>query len=234
MAWREYDHPDGSALAEHLATMLHAAMASAIEAEGEVLVALAGGRTPFPAYRRLAAMPLDWSRVVLLPTDERCVPHDHPACNVRELRDAFAEAKAARIESLTVSDGDPARSEAQARALLAGFERPFDVVVLGMGLDAHTASLFPGAAQLHAATDPDDTLGAYRIDPEPLPPEAPFPRITLSLRRLLDANELHLAVSGEAKRHVLRHAQTAGRDPHLPISEVLHAPRVTVDVHWSP
>ena len=79
-------------------------------------------------------MPLDWSRVVLLPTDERCVPHEHPACNVRELRDAFAEAKAARIESLTVSDGDPSRSEAHARALLAGFERPVDIVVLGMGL----------------------------------------------------------------------------------------------------
>ena len=99
---------------------------------------------------------------------------------------------------------------------------------------AHTASLFPGASQLAAATSADDTCGAYRIDPEPMPPEAPYPRITLSLRRLLDARELHLALSGEAKRHVLRHAQTAGRDPHLPISEVLHAPRVTVDVHWSP
>ena len=234
MAWREYDHPDGSALAEHLATMLHAAMASAIEAEGEVLVALAGGRTPFPAYRRLATMPLDWSRVVLLPTDERCVPHDHAACNVRELREAFGEASDVRIESLTVDDGDPVRSEAHARELLARMPRPFDVVVLGMGLDAHTASLFPGASQLMAATNPDDTSGAWRIDPDPLPPEAPFPRITLSLRRILDARELHLALSGEAKRHVLRHAQATGRDPHLPITEVLHAPRVTVDVHWSP
>jgi 6-phosphogluconolactonase len=234
MAWHEYDHPDGTALAEHLATMLCAAMESAIESEGGVVVALAGGRTPFPAYRRLATMPLDWSRVVLLPTDERCVPHDHPACNVRELREAFADAPGVRIESLTVADGDPEASEAHARAVLAGFRRPLDVVVLGMGLDAHTASLFPGASQLPAATNADDTLGAYRIDPDPLPAEAPFPRITLSLRRLLDARELHLALSGEAKRHVLRHAQTVGRDPNLPITEVLHAPRVTVDVHWSP
>ena len=99
-----------------------AAVEAGADAEDAMLVyatALAGGRTPFPAYRRLATMPLDWSRVVLLPTDERCVPHDHAACNVRELREAFGEASGVRIESLTVDDGDPVRSEAHARELLA-------------------------------------------------------------------------------------------------------------------
>jgi len=234
MAWVEYDYESGEALADALAGALFAATRAAIATQGHAWLALAGGRTPWPAYRRFVAMPLEWSKVSLVPTDERCVPHDHAACNVRELRDVFAPAKGVRVESLTTSDGDPVRSETHARALLARRSDPFDTVVLGMGQDAHTASLFPGAAQLAAALDPADKQGAHRIDPDPLPPEAPFPRITLSLPRLLQARSLHLALSGEPKRAILRRAQAGGRDVRLPISEVLHAPGMTVDVHWSP
>jgi len=234
MAWVEHDYETGEVLADALAGALFAATRAAIATQGHAWLALAGGRTPWPAYRRFAGMPLDWSKVALVPTDERCVPHDHAACNVRELREVFVPAQGVRIESLTVDNGDPNRSQAHAQAMLARHAAPFDAVVLGMGLDAHTASLFPGAAQLTAALDPADQRGAHRIDPDPLPPEAPFPRITLSLAWLLQARSLHLALSGEPKRAILRRAQAGGRDARLPISEVLHAPGVSVDVLWSP
>lgn len=233
MPWTEHIHPDADGLAEALAERLESAIAGAIAGRGEAWLALAGGRTPFPAYRRLATRALDWSRVRLLPTDERCVPHDHPACNLRELRAAFADAAGVRIESLTVADGDPGRSLAHAREALARHPEAFDAVVLGMGQDAHTASLFPGAANLAGAIDPATAEDACRIDPVPLPPEAPFPRITLTAARLLRAHTVHLALTGAAKHAVLREAQASGDPLRHPVGAILHAPAVQVHIHWS-
>jgi 6-phosphogluconolactonase len=233
MAWIEHLYVDADALAASLATRLETAMRAAIAERGEALLALAGGRTPFPAYRALASRDLDWSRVVLMPTDERCVPHDHPACNLREMRNAFAGANGARFASLTVEDGDPERSEAHARAMLLQHPGDFDAVVLGMGNDAHTASLFPGAVNLAVALDPGGSEDACRIDPIPLPPEAPFPRITLTAARLLRARSLHLALTGEGKHTVLRDAQASQDVLRHPVAAILHAPDAVVHIHWS-
>ncbi len=233
MGWVEHDYRDPEALATALAQALHAACRDAIDARGRAVLALAGGRTPLPAYRALAAMRLDWSRVALMPSDERCVPHDHPACNVAELRAAFADARGVAIESLTTDDGDPTRSEAHARSRLAMYSEAFDAIVLGMGQDAHTASLFPGAPQLHAALDLDNALDATRIDPHPLPPEAPFPRITLTLSRLLRTRALHLALTGQAKRDVLQAARASGNMTRHPVAALAEG-EATVQTHWSP
>ena len=232
-AWIEHDYTDAAALAEALADTLHACCREAIDARGRAWLALAGGRTPLPAYRALAARRLDWTCAVLVPSDERCVPHDHPACNVAELRDAFDGARGETIESLTTPDGDPARSEAHALMRLGMYPEPFDAVVLGMGLDAHTASLFPGAPQLRNALDLDNALEATRLDPHPLPPEAPFPRITLTLSRLLRTRTLHLAITGAAKREVLQRARASATVARCPVA-ALGAGAATVHVHWSP
>ena len=233
MAWTEHLYVDADALATALAARLEAIVRDALAERGQAVLALAGGRTPFPAYRVLAARDLDWSRVVLMPTDERCVTHDHPACNLREMRNAFAQAEGVRFASLTAEDGDPDRSEAQARAMLSRHAVAFDAVVLGMGNDAHTASLFPGAVNLAAALDPQGAQDACRIDPQPLPPEAPFPRITLTAARLLRARSLHLAVTGEGKHAVLREAQASRDVSRHPIAAILHAPGADVHIHWS-
>lgn len=235
MAWVEHHHPDVDALAAAVASQLRDACTDALQAHGRATLALAGGRTPFPIYRALAATPLDWSRVIALPGDDRCVAHDHPASNVTALRQAFADANGLVVESLTTPDGDPAASLAHARASLAPLHAiPFDAVVLGMGEDAHTASLFPGNPVLASAMALDADEDAFALVPDPLPPEAPFPRITLGLARLLRARSLHLLVTGARKREVLRAAQAAC-DPALrPISAVLHAPETTVHIHWSP
>ena len=233
MGWVEHDYRDPDALARALAQTLHLACRDAIAARGRAVLALAGGRTPFPAYRALASMPLDWASVVLLPSDERCVPHDHPACNVAELRNAFADARGVVIESLTTQDGEPERSEAHARRRLALYPEAFDAIVLGMGQDAHTASLFPGAPQLHAALDLDSAVDAMRIDPNPLPPEAPFPRISLTLSRLLGTRALHLALTGQAKRDVLQAARASGNMARHPVAALAEG-EATVQTHWSP
>ena len=230
MRWRESEYPDVNSLATQAAEILAQACRTGIAANGRAVLALAGGRTPLPAYRHLAAMNLPWSMVDLVATDERCVPHTHPACNGRELHEAFAEASGITIHMLTTNSGDAAMSEAHARQVLRRFPNAFDAVVLGMGGDAHTASLFPMAMTLPQALA-DDAEAAYRIDPLPLPPEAPYARITLSRTRICNAHALHLLLIGENKREVL-HAAQANPDPLLrPISAFIHAP---LHVHWSP
>ena len=234
MAYAEHTYADGETLAIALAHELAAAVEAALLQRRTAVLALAGGRTPLPAYRALAARwreREDAARIVLMPTDDRCVPHDHPCSNVGELRAIFRDTDV-RIEALTVANGDEPRSERYARAVLADHPGEFDAVVLGMGQDAHTASLFPGAPQLAAGLDPDTGLDALRVDPDPLPPEAPFPRISLTAARLRRTRALHLAITGEAKRAVL--AQACAGAASRPIAALLQAPGAAAHVHWSP
>lgn len=235
MAWVEHTYPDAAALTAAVAGRLHEACTAGLALHGAARLALAGGKTPFPIYRALAQARHDWSGVLAFPGDDRCVPHAHPASNVAALRDALAGAPGLTVAALTTDDGDAAGSLAHARGLLAPFHAaPLDAVVLGMGEDAHTASLFPGAATLAEAMATGSGEDAFLVVPDPMPPEAPFPRITLGLARLLRAASLHLVVTGARKREVLHAAQQAHDPLRRPISALLHAPGATVHIHWSP
>lgn len=235
-----HEYGDAAALADGLCAAMHAALCESMRSTDGALFALAGGRTPVAAYARFAKTVQhdsahDASRaapITVFPTDDRCVPHAHPASNVTVLRALFAETLV-QVESLTAPDGDCTASLNGAREALARHARPFDFVLLGMGEDAHTASLFPGAAQLDEALDPAAAHDAFRVDPDPLPPDAPFARVTLGAARLLRTRALHLAITGARKREVFERA-IAGGDLHAtPIALLRDAP-VDVHVHWSP
>ena len=109
----------------------------------------------------------------------------------------------------------------------------FDAVLLGMGADGHFASLFPGAANLAEGMAIDSGIDAIATLPDPLPPEAPFARISLTLPRLLHARAIHLVVTGADKRVVLRNAQHDAASK-FPVAALLHAPGPHVHIHWSP
>ena len=237
MAWIEHDHADVAALTAQVALELEHACRDAIAERGAAWLALAGGRTPLPIYAKLAASGFAGT-ISAIPTDERCVPHAHPACNLRALREAFAANDAIVANGLTVEDGGEADSLRQAQALLALHVQPFDAVLLGMGADGHIASLFPGAANLADGLAMDSGHAAIATLPDPLPPEAPFARISLTLPRLLHARTLLLVVTGEDKRRVLRHAQQhdggTTAPGFLPVAALLHARDHRVQIHWSP
>lgn len=231
MQWIE--HPDFQTLASTVSRSLAGACAKGIEQRGRAGLALAGGSTPMPVYRHLAAQPLDWQRVTLMPGDERWVAHDHPACNLRAIREAFAGADV-EFRSLTPEDPGDEPSLVAADAALADLDLPFDACVLGMGGDGHFASLLPGAPELEDALDPAGNSLAVIVHPDPLPGDAPFARISLTLAAIAASRRLVLLIRGEDKRRVLKAAIDGGRWMEYPIAALLSQPHLPLEIHWSP
>lgn len=165
----------------------------------EVIITVPGGSTPFPIMERLVGRDLPFSRLTVWPNDDRLVPEDHPASNTGKLRALF-EPCGAKVMTLSDTETPP----------------HFDLAWLGMGADGHIASLFPN-------TDPraDDPQRIRRITPDPLPPEAPFERITLTLPALLDSDELVFTINGADKRRVFADAARGRND--LPVARLLAA-----------
>ncbi|HEY6870796.1 MAG TPA: 6-phosphogluconolactonase [Novosphingobium sp.] len=191
------DHAANTAIAQWIADRLRVALERAGDAP--VAITVPGGSTPFPIIAELAAYPLDWSRVVVWPGDDRIVEEASPASNVGRIR-ALLEPVGARIVPLA-----------------AGLVPPhFALAWLGMGGDGHVASLFPN-------TDPqiDAPRSVMRLTPDPLPPEAPFDRLSLTLPALLDSDALLFVIRGDDKRRLFEAAMVGAND--LPVARLLGA-----------
>lgn len=183
-------------IADWLGQQLEAALAAA---DGNIAISVPGGSTPFPILKALTKTDLDWSRITVLPGDDRIVPEDHAASNTGKIR-ALLEPAGATVTALTEIDTTP----------------HFALVWLGMGADGHIASLFPN-------TDPqiDDAQTLRTLTPDPLPPEAPFDRITLTIPALLDSDQLAFVIRGDDKRAVFDGAVAGEHD--LPVARLLGA-----------
>jgi 6-phosphogluconolactonase len=233
VAWTEHHHRDAEAMEVALLAALTALIRHAVVERGSATLALAGGKTPLKLYRRLAAEPLPWRKVTLVPTDERWVDERDPASNVRALRELFAIASGVKIVSLLPPDLT-APDAIAAQAMLSLRPEPFDLVLLGMGSDGHIASLFPGARGLVAGLNKLDAPDALVIAPLKLPPEAPYPRVSLSLKRLLSSHQRWLVIQGAAKLEVLSRAKGAVSPELLPVAACLHDSRQPIDIHFCP
>ena len=201
-------YPDRDMLAMALANKLAGDLRTILTHEDRVVLAVPGGTSPGPVFDVLCAADLDWARVDVMLTDERWVPEDSAA--------------EARMLPLYVPAHEPEEVLAELESQIAE-ELPLAVVLLGMGADMHTASIFPGADQLTAALAPDaPVLVPMRA------PGAPEPRITLSARVLNEALRKHVLIFGEEKRAALDNAQ--GKLPEdAPINAVLSG----ATVHWA-
>jgi 6-phosphogluconolactonase len=203
---------DAEAVARHAADQLAWRIAEGRRNGRDVHIALAGGRTPQRAYELLAHIEGSWAHVHLWLGDERCVPDDHPESNARMVRETlYARARADPPVLHTVPMPEQPEDAAwcyglQLRALVP--EETFDVALLGMGPDGHTASLFPGFPQLAVRDAP---CVAVRDSPKP-PPE----RVTLTLPVLRRANFTLLLATGAEKAEALARARAG--DESLPIA----------------
>lgn len=185
-------------ITEWVAQRLKAALATTAD---DIAITVPGGATPFPIFDRLANTPLSWDRVAIWVGDDRMVEEDHPASNIGKIRARF-EPIGARIVPLA-EDAQPPH---------------FALTWLGMGGDGHIASLFPN-------TDPrpDDPRAVRRLTPDPLPPEAPFDRVTLTIPALVDSDEIMFVIRGMDKRAVFDAAARGEND--LPVARLLRAAR---------
>ncbi|MDE2562707.1 MAG: 6-phosphogluconolactonase [Sphingomonadales bacterium] len=193
---------DGAAVADRIA--------AEVAKPGRKRIAVPGGSTPIRVFDLLAGRALDWSDVTLTLTDDRQVPDDHEASNYRKLSAALGHS-GATIE----------------RLVEGGRVERFDLVWLGMGADGHIASLFP---HMIAEIRPGRTVIA--TTPIPLPPEAPFPRLTLNRRALCAAKEIIIVITGDDKRRVIEKALRSN-DASYPVSDVLHGCGAPVTIYWS-
>lgn len=190
-----------SQIADWLFDRLAAALSAS---EGAIAITVPGGSTPFPILAELARRPLDWARIAVWPGDDRIVPEDHPASNVGRIR-ALLEPVGAKVVALTEGATPP----------------QFAIAWLGMGGDGHIASLFPN-------TDPqaDDPLALRRLTPDPLPPEAPFDRLSLTIPALLNSAAVIFVIRGADKLAVFEQAVRGAHD--LPVARLLKAARQPV------
>lgn len=208
-----------AAVASAAADAVIALAKARIEVSGRFTVALAGGSTPKALYEVLASRSgeLDWSKVVVLFGDDRCVPPDHEMSN-------FAMASAALLSKVSVSQdnlhrirGDDGDRLAAAQAYEATLgevlgDDAIDLVLLGMGPDGHTASLFPG----------DDAPADRRVFAVVAPPSSPIEdRVSLTYAAIAAAGAVIALVTGAGKRDRLREVLT--EDPDLPMARVIRA-----------
>ena len=228
--WWDYD--DAEEMAAAVAGDIQFVIESAIDARGAAVIALSGGKTPIPIYVKLATAKLDWKRVTIVPTDERVVPLGDPLSNVTMIAKSFIPKGARVMPIVPTANADYKAAGRSADALMQDLHWPLDLCLLGVGGDGHTASIFPGPDYDEALSGPRERR-ALGVMPEPLPPEAPVPRVTLSREGIITARALLIAVTGAAKRKVIEDAIKQGAGSSYPIGRVLADVELPVDIHWA-
>ena len=224
--------PDPATLAASLAATVAGNLRTALTARGVASLALSGGNTPKRFLQALSRESLDWQHVVVTLVDERWVPESSERSNARLLRQNLLHgaAAAARFLPLHRDTPEPEQALAKIERDLAALSSPFDVVVLGMGNDGHTASFFPGGDRLAEALDPATTAKALPMRA----PGAGEPRLTLTLPPILAARHLYLHIEGAEKQRVLADAISGnGAGAGYPMRSVLRHATSPVQVFYS-
>lgn len=225
--WRTF--PTCEALAEALADDVADVVRQALRTRELAILAVSGGSTPGRFFDALSRKHLDWANVVVTLVDERFVPPSSDRSNERLVRERLLrnEARLARFMPLYSNTDSVEAAAEQADAGLTLFGRAPDAVILGMGLDGHTASFFPDAPNLDALTDPAQTRWVMSVDA----PSAGEPRLTLTLPLLVGARFVALHIEGQEKKAVLEAALTPGGNK--PISAIFAHAHGPVPVYWA-
>ncbi len=254
------DFPSSALLVEALATRISDLLRDGIHRRGQASLAVSGGSTPIPLFAKLAEMDLEWNKVTVSLVDERWVEPEARDSNENLVRTWLLRSKAATARFVPMKT--PASTATQGEEACAILQRaiplPYDCLILGMGNDGHTASLFPGAKNLDAAVDLHSGKICMAIQPTAaaLPPgrflegtlhpsmecvtlghpcpAAPYERMTLTLPAILNSCQLFLHLQGEEKKKVLARAREEGEAREMPIRYILRQETTPLAVYWSP
>lgn len=218
------EYPDREMMMLSLADKIAGQLGEFLRRDGKATLSVPGGTTPGPIFDTLSGVDLDWANVAVVLNDERWVPETSDRSNTRLVRDRLIRGRAAqaRLVPLYAPADAP---EAMLEALSDGVKPylPISVLLLGMGTDMHTASLFPGADRLDEALSAQaPILMALRAE------AAGEPRITLTAPVLKAAFNIHILITGPEKRAALERAQTL-----TPMEAPVRAVLDNATVHWA-
>lgn len=219
-------------LVQKLSTRIIDRLADGIKRRGRASIAVSGGSTPVPLFQALSRLDLEWEKVVIILVDERWVDVSENDSNEHLVRTYLLQNKAAssQFSGMKIPGKSAEEAEQQCSDRYQSVPMPFDVVLLGMGSDGHTASLFPGAENLAAAVNRHSDTTCMSIIPAAVPHE----RMTLTLPAILNARDIIIHITGEEKRKVYDKAVSDGPSEAMPIRYVLRQKEVPVTIYWCP
>ena len=227
-----HQFPDRESLVVDLTTQIADLLTTGIAKYGKASLAVSGGSTPVHLFEYLSTLDISWHDVVITLVDERWVEPSDEDSNERLIKTHLLRNKAAAatfigMKNAAVTAGE---GEAECEQRLQNVPRPFDVLILGMGGDGHTASLFPGAKKLTAATDMQSGRTCMGLAPL----TAPHERMSLTLPAILDSRHIFLHITGQEKKDVLEKALSDGPIAEIPIRFVLRQQTTPLSVYWAP
>lgn len=219
------------ALEQSLVADICKALELDIERFGKASLLVSGGSTPVDLFQQLSTKDIDWSNVQVSLVDERFLPEGHKDLNATLVQDNLLKnnARNAKFYPLVINSEDSEENLSEVRTCIEILHRPFSMVILGMGSDGHSASLFADAPQLESGmtlTTTDDLIITT-------PKTAPYERITFTRRALLNTRRLVLHCYGNKKKAVLDEAKEH-KDFHIhPIAGFLDFPQTPLDIRWT-
>lgn len=225
MQWLE--STSAQTLAATLATTIADQLRTALEQRPRASLAVSGGRTPKSMLQQLSQQKLDWHRVDITLADERWVPEDDSASNTALIRAWLLQNDASEATFYPIYTGEKSAHEGQKQCqqTLSPMHFPLDVLVLGMGNDGHTASLFPLCPALAEALSSQDICIATCA------PVEPTDRMTLTANTLQLAKNTHLHIEGSGKLQVLAQAMDLKDPLQMPVYTFFQKP---LSIHWCP
>ena len=225
-----FDHT--STLVETLSARIRKMLSESVHNKGHASLAVSGGTTPIPLFEALSHLDLEWDKVVVTLVDERWVEITDRDSNEYLVRRYLLKEKAvkARFIGMKTAEETAKAGEKACSQRLREVPLPFDALILGIGSDGHTASLFPGAKRLPAAVDAKPNRICINIKPQ----SAPHERMTLTLPAILNSSRIFIFIRGEEKRSVYAKAVSKGPPDEMPIRHILGQTKVPVSVYWAP
>ncbi len=230
-----HSFPDRDSLTNELAATITTLLNQGISRNGRASLAVSGGSTPVQLFECLSNIDLPWQNIDISLVDERWVVPIDPDSNEHLVKTHLLQnrAKAANFTGMWNSAKTASEGEDKCNAQLQKIHRPFDVLLLGMGGDGHTASLFPGAARLSQATD----MNSGKVCMGIAPVTAPHERMTLTLPVILESKQIFLHITGQNKKDVLEKALAAGPVEEMPIRFILQnqlqKQKMNLSIYWS-